>query len=265
VPVLAAAALYAAAGHLPLWWDCSVLSNFRRAGVNFRAEVLGAALCTQAWRWGPLYLTALILAFTARRRGFTSNFPLLWLLGGLIGAASAKSFYDHYFLQTLPALCVLAGIGFARLPTGGAVRDVFMFAVAALPLHAGWQALRDASGPDLPVEIAATLTAAHAQSLYIFDSQPIIYALTGLPAPTRYVLPSVLTGLTLPQVAGVAPVAEVTRILGLQPQYIVRREPPPGPDTGNQAVYATLNAVLTAHYTLAQNWPGAALYKRKPE
>lgn len=265
LPVLAAAALYAAAGHLPLWWDCSVLSNFRRAGVKIRPGVLGAAFSTQAWRWGPLYLTALTLACTARRRGLTSNFPLLWLLGGLIGAVSAKSFYDHYFLQMLPALCVLAGIGWARLPTGGAVRDVFMFFLASLPLHAGWQALRYATGPDLPVEIAATLTAAHAQSLYVFDSQPIIYALTGLPAPTRFVLPSELTGLTLPQVAGVEPEAEVTRILATAPQYIVRREPPPGPDTGNPNVYAILDDALAAHYAPVQHWPGAALYKHKPE
>ncbi len=261
VPELAAAALYAAAGHLPLWWDCSVLSNFRRAGVSFRAGVLGTALSTQAWRWGPLYLTAAVLAFTARRRGLTSNFPLLWLLGALIGAASAKSFYDHYFLQALPALCVLAGIGWARLPTGGAVRDVFMFFLASLPLHAGWQALRDTSGPDLPAEVATALTAAHAQSLYVFDSQPIIYALTGLPAPTRYMLPSELTGLTLPQVAGVEPVTEVTRILSLQPQYIVRRAPPPGPDTGNPKVYTVLDAALAGHYTLVRIWPGASLYQ----
>ncbi len=263
VPVLAAAGLYAASGHLPLWWDCSVLSNFRRAGVKIRPGVLGAALSTQAWRWGPLYLTAFIVAFGARRRGFTSNFSLLWLLGALLGAASAKSFYDHYFLQALPALCVLAGIGWARLPTGGAVRDVAMLALVTLPLHAGWQALREASGPDLPVEIAATLTAAHAQSLYVFDSQPIIYALTGLPAPTRFVLPSELTGLTLPQVAGVQPVAEVRRILATQPQYIVRRAPPPGPDVGSPPVYAVLDEALAAHYTLVQDWPGAALYKHE--
>jgi 4-amino-4-deoxy-L-arabinose transferase-like glycosyltransferase len=261
LPMLGAAALYAAAGRLPLWWACSVVSNFRRAGVKLHPGVLSGALSTQAWRWGPLYLTALVLTFTARRRGFVSNFPLLWLLGGLIGAASAKSFYDHYFLQALPALCVIAGFAWARLPPGGAVRDLFVVTMAVLPLHAGWQALRDATGPDVPVEIGSMLKGAQAQSLYVFDSQPIIYALTGLPPPTRYVLPSELTGLTLPQVAGVDPVAEITRILATAPQYIVRRERPPGPDVGNPAVYATLDADLAARYTLVQSWPGAALYR----
>jgi hypothetical protein len=68
-------------------------------------------------------------------------------------------------------------------------------------------------------------------------------------------------GLTLPQVAKVSPVAEVSRILATEPQFIVTREPPPGPDVGNPAVYAVLDATLAAHYTRVQNWPGAALYR----
>ena len=261
VPAAAAALLYAAAGQLPLWWESSILSNFRRADVKMQAGVLDAALSLQFWRWGPLYLTALVYAASFRRRGLVSNFPLLWLLGGLIGAISAKSFYDHYFLQILPALCVLAACVYARLPTGGAVRDLFATILAILPLHAGWVALRNAGGPDLPAEIASTLRDAHAKSLYVFDSQPIIYALAGLVAPTRYVLPSELIGLTLPAVAGVDALAEVGRILATQPQYILLRAPPPGLDTANPAVYAAMHAVLRARYRLVQNWPGAALYR----
>jgi 4-amino-4-deoxy-L-arabinose transferase-like glycosyltransferase len=265
VPVLAAAGLYAAAGQLPLWWDCSVVSNLRRATVAWHAGVVGSALATQFWRWGPLYLTALVLGFGARKRGAVSNFPLFWLLAALLGAVSAKSFYDHYFLQALPPLCVLAGQAWSRLPRGGAVRDVFLTIVLIFPLHAGWRALRDARGPDLPVEAAKALTTDQAQSLYVFDSQPIIYALTGLTPPTRFVLPSELTGLTLPKVAGVDPLAEVKRILATKPQYIIRREPEPGPATANQQVYTALNATLATSYTQTQTWPGAALYRRNPD
>ena len=263
VPALAAAALYAAAGQLPLWWDCSVVSNLRRAGVGLKPGALEWALSTQFWRWGPLYITALGIAVTAWRRRFEENFLLLWLLGGLLGAISAKSFYDHYFLQILPVLCVLAGLAWDRLRPGVVVRGAFLVFLAALPLQAGWLALRYAMGSDVPAQIATTLTTARAQSLYVFDSQPIIYALTGLTPPTRFVLPSELAGLTLPQVVGVEPVREVSRILALGPQYILRREPPPGPDVGNPAVYAVLDAALAAHYTLVQSWPGAALYRLK--
>jgi 4-amino-4-deoxy-L-arabinose transferase-like glycosyltransferase len=265
LPLLAVVALYAAAGQLPLWWACSVVSNLRRANMAVHPGALQGALATQAWRWGPLYVTALVLACTSWRRGFVSNFPLLWLFGAMLGAVSAKSFYDHYFLQALPPLCVLAGIAWARLPTGGVVRDLFLAGLIILPLHAGWKALRDASGPDRPAEIAAELRAARAQSLYVFDGQPIIYALTGLAPPTRFVLPSELTGLTLPQVAGVEPLSEVTRILATKPQYIVRRVPPPGPDSANPAVYALFDATVAAAYTPVARWPGVALYRRKPD
>ncbi len=263
LPLLAAALLYAVAGQLPLWWGCSVLSNFRRAGVPFHVSVMEAALATQFWRWGGLYLTALGMALAAKGRNFAQNFPLLWLLGALLGAVSAKSFYDHYFLQALPPLCVLAGLAWARLP-GLPWRLALLACLSLFPLQAAYLALRYATGQDIPTQMAADLRAAHAQSLYVFDTQPIVYALTGLPAPTRFVLPSELIGLTLPQVAGVAPLTEVARILATSPQYIARREPPPGADTSNPAVYAELNQALAAHYTLAQRYPGAALYRLNP-
>jgi hypothetical protein len=265
LPVLAAAGLYAAHGQLGLWWDCSVMSNFRRAAAAPHPGALQWALSTQFWRWGPLYLTALAMLPGARGRGLTSNFPLLWLLGALIGAVSAKFFYDHYFLQCLPPLCVLAGCAWARLPPGGVVRDLLLLFLLPLPVQAGWQALHDAGGEDVPAEIAASLNAARAQSLYVFDSQPIIYALTGLTPPTRFVLPSELTGQSLPDVAGVDPLAEVRRILSTSPEFILRRDPPPapGPSAGNPPVYAALNAVLAAHYRLIRRWPGVALYEHQ--
>ncbi len=264
LPVLATAGLYAAAGQLPLWWQCSVVSNLRRAiATPPNPDALQWALAQQFWRWGPLYLTAAAMALAARRRSFTSNFSLLWLLGALIGAVSARFFYDHYFLECLPPLCVLAGCAFARLAPGGVVRDLLLLFLLPLPLYAGFTALRYATGPDVPAEVAASLKAADAQSLYVFDYQPIIYALAGLTPPTRFVLPSELTKLTLPGVAGVHPLAEVRRILDGKPQYIVRRDPPPGPKTGNMAVYAVLDAALASRYRLVRRWPGVAVYERR--
>lgn len=261
LPLLAAAALYAAAGQLPLWSECSIISNFRRANAAGHPGALQWAVSTQFWRWGPLYLTALAMVFTAHRRGMVSNFPLLWLLGAFLGAISAKFFYDHYFLQCLPPLCVLAGIAFARVPLGGVLRDLFLLFLLPLPLYSGGLALRYATGPDVTAQIATNLRADHPQSLYIFDSQPIIYALTGLTPPTRFVLPSELTGQTLPGVAGVEPQAEIARILATNPEYILRRSPPPGPGTRNEPVYTLMNATLAAHYHLVQTWPGNALYR----
>jgi hypothetical protein len=165
----------------------------------------------------------------------------VWLLGGCAGVVAAKSFYDHYFLQLLPILCIACGLLISRLPR---LRVLATLATLVLPAAAAIGALREAALPDIPSEIAAVLPPG---SLYVFDSQPILYALTGESPPTRFVLPTVLTGFLLPHVAGVDPVAEVSRILAARPRFIVRRDPPPALQT---PVYALLDKSLAAHYHL---------------
>ena len=269
LPLAAVMALYALAGDFALWLDCSVLSNFRRVAAPVTDAALRYALHIELWRWGTLYVGGLGMAGVAVwRRGFPEVFLAAWLLGGLAGVAASKSFYDHYFLQVLPVLCVSLGIWFARLPSGWPVRAGFVVAALALPALAAQTALRDAAGPDVPRLVAADLLRGGLRdgglrggSLYVFDSQPILYALTGAPPPTRYVLPSELIGWLLPKVAGVDPVAEVARILATRPEFIVRRDPAPA--HMNAAVYAEADAALAAHYALWRKLPGADIYKRK--
>lgn len=261
LPLLAVVALYAAAGRLGLWWDCSIASNFRRVDVPLSAGALNYALRTELWRWGPLYLAGfamLPLALWRREAGFLAA----WLLGGLAGVAVAKSFYDHYFLQVLPVLCVSLGLWFALLPRGRVVRAGFVLAALGLPAWAAKIALHDAMVPDVTAQVGAELAAQHPASLYVFDSQPILYALTGQTPPTRYVLPSELVGRSLPRVAGVNAGAEVARILAGDPQFIVCRAPAPtNPAVVNPAVYAQLQQALAARYRLWRAYPGVAVYK----
>jgi hypothetical protein len=264
LPLAAVVLLYAATGHLALWWGCSVTANLRRAGAPLTHAALLWALHTQAWRWGPLYLAALALAFTSLKRPFAEKFLPLWLLGGLAGAASAKSFYDHYFLQVLPVLCVCLGVLLARLPRLPFLRAGVALAALSLPLWAAHIALRDASGPDNVARAGADIAAQHPASLFVLDSQPILYALTALPPPTRYVLPSELTGRFMPSVAGVDAPAETARILATTPQFIVRRSPAPtAPATINPRIYALADAALAAHYALWRHYPGIEVYKLK--
>ncbi|MCB5943918.1 glycosyltransferase family 39 protein [Acidocella sp. KAb 2-4] len=263
-PLAAILALYAANGELPLWWACNVQANLRRAGSTFTASTLRWAAQTQAARWGGLYAASLALAaLGARRRRLALVFPPLWLLCALAGAAAAKSFYDHYFLQALPPLCVCLGALYAALPPRPVWRAALLLAALALPLRAAQHALRDATVPDTVATAGADLEARHPASLYVFDSQPILYALTGTAPPTRYVLPSVLTRKLLPGVAGVDAVAEITRILASQPQFIVRRAPAPQDPLTNPAAYALLDAALAQNYTLWRSYPGIAVYARK--
>jgi hypothetical protein len=132
----------------------------------------------------------------------------------------------------------------------------------ALPLHAACIALRDAAGPDIVARAGADLAAQHPASLFVLDAQPILYALTGLPAPTRYVLPSELTRRFMPKVAGVDAPAEMARILATAPQFIVRRSPAPA-DTAliNPQIYTLADQILAAHYTLWRRYPGMDIYR----
>ena len=262
-PLTAALTLYAANGQLPLWWECNVLANLRRAGVPLSSGTVLWGVQTQAMRWGGLYAAAALLALLGRGRSVATIFPPLWLLCALVGAASAKSFYDHYFLQTLPPLCVSLGVLYARLPPRPALRALFVIAALALPLRAAQLALKYAIGPDVIAAAGADLAARHPASLYVFDSQPILYALTDTQLPTRYVLPSVLTRVLLPRVAGVDAPAEVARILAGKPQFIVRRTPAPSNDLANPAVYGELDATLARDYAPWRSYPGMTVYERK--
>jgi 4-amino-4-deoxy-L-arabinose transferase-like glycosyltransferase len=256
LPLLATIALYAAAGQLPLWFTCSILANFRRAAVPVPPGTAWWGISTQLMRWGTLYAaTALLAAFRGTRM------VALWLALALVGASAAKYFYDHYFLQALPPVCVGLGLFVSRLPRRAWLRVAVAAALLAPPAWAGWQAYRWALSPDDVRLDAAAITALHPQSLYVFDAQPILYALTGLPAPTRYVLPSVIAGNRLAPVAQISPSAELARILATNPQLIIRRDPPPGPDWASEAISGQLNAALAAHYHVAAHPPGAVLYQ----
>ncbi len=290
VPLGLTAWLYGRAGQLPLWWDASIASNFRRAHKAVTQTALAAAAQLEMLRWGPFFAGGLVVLGSAvpvlqrlkqlARDQQNHLFLALWLLGGCCGVAAAKSFFDHYFLQLLPVLCVAAGWLLHRLqrPRPVWLAAVFAVAVLALPALAAATAWRDALGPvlrfqdgrpilqpDEPAQIAADLTPALAASpgaaIYVFDDQPIIYSLAHKSPPTRFAFPSVLTTSFLAHVAGVDPVAEVARILAARPLFIIRaKQPPLGTNPLNPAVYAEMQSTLAAHYRLWRGYPGSEVY-----
>ena len=292
LPLLATICLYWQAGQLPLWWSASIASNFRRIAVPVAPHVLSYISAVEASRWGTLYLAAAIMAGLAawqawriaqRRRADRSQikqiFLVLWLIAGLVGVASAKSFYDHYFLQILPVLCVTSGALLGLVKRGFALTALALL-MFSLPAIAAAAALWQAAAPvlsfvqfrphwhqDEPAQIAADLAPQIAGGsgckLYVFDDQPISYALTGQTPPTRFVFPSVLTTKALAKVAGVDAPAELSRILALQPRFIIRRiRPNTTPATANAAVYQRLDQTLAAHYRLWRVYQEAEIYQR---
>ena len=263
VPLVLTILLYAVHGRLGLWWTSSIAANFRRVDAPVTAQVLIYALHTELLRWGTMYLAGLaLLILAAARRRATDLFLAAWLLGGAVGVVAAKSFYDHYFLQVLPVLCVILGVLFTQAGRNAWVRAGFVVVALALPAWAAKTSVAYILAPDIPAEIGAALKVTPG-SLYVFDSQPIIYALADKTPPTCFVLPSELIGRSLPRVAGDDPVAEVGRILAGAPTFIVRRSAPEtNPATINPAVYAEMNAAIAAHYHLWRRYPGVLVLQR---
>ncbi len=285
-PLAATILLYWHAGALGLWWSASVASNFRRVGGAVPPGALAYAARLELLRLGPLLgLGLLVLAAAARlawRRPWRAAdgvtlFLALWLLGGCVGVAAAKSFYDHYFLQLLPVLCVTLGWWASCLP--GWRRPMLGLAAAlvlALPAWAAVVALRQAAAPvlawqgthfvirpDTPRLIARDLAPALGDGgLYVFDGQPILYALLRRQPPTRYVFPSILTTGFLAHVAEVDAPAEVTRILAGRPRFIVRSlMPRTDPKVIDPLVYALLDTALAKDYRLWRRYPGSVVYR----
>ena len=263
------------------------------------------AVAARAVAFLPLFLVSLIMLAMAAievpriltRKAFPAaarfNFFLaLWLAGGSIGVVSAKSFFDHYFLQILPVMCITLAwlplnLAFThRLPRIAVL--ALCVAVMALPLVAAATALSQAATPilalrnghvalqrDTPARIAheiqpllAKPTAALATGqLFVFDYQPIIYSLAGQLPPTRYPFPSVLTRCQLARVAKVPAMHEITRILATNPEFIIRsRFPYQDPAIVNLRVYAAVDRTLAARYQVWRVYDDAVVYRlRSPD
>ncbi len=260
LPSLAFALLYAAAGQLHLLWNCAVAANFRRAGAPFAFH----RLKFQAARWAMLYVAAGWAMLHPRRLARPAWFLPAWLLASGIGAVSAKSFYDHYFLQMLPPLSLAAGLLFARLPPRPAPRLAFLALISLQPAIAAAVAFHRATGPDPEREGARALRVAGATSLYVFDAQPVLYLLTGLPAPSYYAFPPELTDTVLAKTAGVDAPREVARILATRPEFIVRSSWARDSSQANPLVYKELGAALAARYRLWKRLPGNDIYRLNP-
>lgn len=278
VPAAFTIILYGATGHLDIWWQDSVASNYVRVAANVPQPNLYMVADEQAERWLPFYMAPIILLVTEWR---PVNIPrrnllFIWFVGGGIGVSFAKSFFDHYFLQLLPVMSIMLVYCLATLT----YPLKYLYAAALLvPLHAGCVNLQNACAPvvtlsnqhlafhgDTTAKIAADLKASlqSSQMVYVFDDQPIIYSMISQTPPTKYVLPSVLTTYFLASVAHVDSLAEIKRIIALSPEFIVRsRYPAARAPNRNEMIYSLMNDVLSKHYTLWKQYDVSDVYRIK--
>jgi hypothetical protein len=215
LPFAAISAGYWLAGHGDIYWQAMVGANEAKPAVLaaslIRLVIMFASLAPL------LVLGTLAVPSTPPDR---VRFVWLWLLAAIVGITPARQFYLHYGLSLLPPACLAASAFLSRR----------IFGLTALPLLA-WYALADGHAWDFDharrskaafARMAETIKAHKNDGpLFVFEGPSLLYPLTGSRPPTPLVFTAHLTQLTERNVSHLDTLAEVRRILALDPTVIV--------------------------------------------
>lgn len=273
-PTLLAFAYFSAHGRGTLWFDSTVLANLRHTGM-----IAPASIALRLLLWSLLHLPLLLaLLWLVRRR--EARVVGLWTLAAALGVAGTGRFYDHYFLELLPPLCLalalaLHGIAGAR---AGKLLAVALAAAAPLMLWRLVEPIREVAthgvvaamrGTDLIARIARRIQTLAGDgppaSLYVFDHEPALYLLLDIRPPGRYIFPPILTRAHFTRVAAIDPVAELEANMADRPDFVVKyahHDDPLESDSYNESVYARLDAMLAADYIRVEVHEGVEIWRR---
>jgi len=220
--VLPVLGVFAAADALEPFIDAVFLHNLEYAGRRTLGQGLDnlfGILLHQAPALIGVWLLALAgLLHPAAASGKVRALIGGWLLSSLLGASVGLQFRPHYFVQTLPPLCALAGLGLAALvrralclePRALGALALAGLAVALLlpPLLAqrdslfasspaaasralyGWNPF--AVAPEIARHIAGT--SASDETVYVVGSEPELLFQAERRSATRYIFFYPLTG-----------------------------------------------------------------------
>jgi 4-amino-4-deoxy-L-arabinose transferase-like glycosyltransferase len=294
LPAALVIAWYAVIGQLDALVDAVVTGNLIRVGAPFSLAAAIRAIGRQA-ELAPLYLGAAALiveaAPTLLHRWGQLNWAdndgalviMAWLFCSIIGVVGGKTFYDHYFLQLLPALCIATSWTLARhIPMAGPPRVLLLAFVvlgvassAAVVAHDTLRPALHAAGTgigpmkDTPAQIAALIAPDLARTpsafVWVFDYEPVIYSLLHAPPPTKYVGPF-LFDKEMAAIPRIDARREAAMVLERAPLFVVRSADPNGPaGTANRldGVYALVDHELAKHYAVAWVFPKAIVYRRQ--
>jgi len=237
LPTLLVALVYALRGAFADWLDSSILAPFHYASEGVPPEITWHRISMHLLEMRGLWLLPLVTLLLWRRLDAPlrrlAGLGFLWLGVALLAVAAPGYFFNHYFLILVPPLALLSAVGafgvarfLAPLRTGlvagalvavvGANATLFDLRERLTPgLHLGL--------PDTPTQAAAAIRAEMRPGdvVFVANSQPVIYFLTGSSLPTRFPFPAHLTG-AFGDLAGVNMDAEVARVLGTNPRFLVQ-------------------------------------------
>lgn len=290
-PTALVVAVFWSRGMWETWLNSNITANIAYGKLAGIAPTLWAdAMIGQAASQSVLWVAALLTPiYVLRGRGPN---PLravvlllfLWWVAGLIGAASTRLFFPHYFLQPLPAACILSAWlvlvilpralswpargGTLRLARWGLIALVFAQAIG-LAGEALWKGTRaidarlrgGAPWPnDEPARVAEAIRhdIQAGDEIYVVDYHLILYHLVGARWPTRYIFPTHLTterAYTL----DVDPFEEFEGIFAREPRFVIKKRRSRGPEELFAAIQAAIDRDYEIHASIGQ----VDIYRRR--
>lgn len=242
LPSLAVLAYFAAHDALAQFYFANIEFNRRYAASGEPAERWeGLRHAVQDWiKWNWVTVAAIVFAARVARREHGAinpdRFLLCWLLVAFLEACSPLKFYNHYFLVTIPPLCLLLAGRMGQLLARGRRKSfaAILALVVAFPLlrtidkyYVPWLATHLERG-DPNVGIASRIKSRIGPEdyIYVVNAQPILYFLTGARLPTPYVQPMNLIDEGFGRLLGIDYRVELERILDRRPRVVVLRKTP---------------------------------------
>ncbi|NES05603.1 MAG: glycosyltransferase family 39 protein [Okeania sp. SIO2F4] len=117
LPAVIIVVIYQFSGYFDEYIYATLIANTKYVGMlNFswsdllsrlRKQVLGNILLWLCLFWSPIYLFVFARGKFKQERNFIYLF--LWLCCAFLAVLLSKRFYNHYFLQLLPPLCLISG------------------------------------------------------------------------------------------------------------------------------------------------------------
>jgi len=256
-PTLAVMAVFLVAGHWDSWYSANIVANFVHVGGGgMTASALVQRNMLMARRALAIWLGSSIALFQAlgllkrdRQRAAKILLVVGWWWASLIGANATGHGYAHYFLSTLAPGCVLTTVLIHDLvacaplkyerPMRSQLRELAILALVLGPLMLpGIAAARGSYysvkywSSDSSVDPYRDTTAvvgrflrremADDDTLFVINSEPILYHLADSPWPTKFLFPLFLLHPHFSEVAALDPQQELLRVMSDRPTYLVR-------------------------------------------
>jgi 4-amino-4-deoxy-L-arabinose transferase-like glycosyltransferase len=224
------------------------------------------------WSWVTVAAIAFLRFGTRREPQVASIVPfvLFWFLAAFAESSITLRFFKHYYLVTIPPLCVLLAYASTRFQVASGNRAALILAVV---VAIGFPVVRTIQKSYIPV-ISAYLKEGDANVniaryikeqispqdyIYVVNQGPTIYFLTRARLPTRYVFPLYILDEPTSRLGNIDYPSEVERIFSKSPRAVVIRD---GDD--DNARVNDIRERLRHEYAVGRRIADTLVYIRKP-